>query len=270
MSDKEIQYLPLFTEPNNSCHKRLNSSLPFRDNNYVNLMTLTQGSEEDNDMLSLRKKFNELRKMRLKSQNEVRTMQNKITILHQEETKTTNNIIYKKNKNNEIIKTKTDIKKFRLEVFQSKKEREKNLEMTKRKIIDLKEKIENTIKSKKDFLLEKKHKNAKFIFNEREKIIEEKTATINEFLGFNKFRVEIVKHTIESAKQKKKEEQLQKRINLIKQLEDNIKDEEMKKFQFKQKVVDMEKKEMEIFNRVKVMSPNLHTDNKSNFLFDNI
>ena len=135
---------------------------------------ILQGDEFDMDLelFELRKQYNEMKRERVTNQKNVDSMENKIKLLENEETcvkKTLDREI-----NNKITKNKkmAEISSSKEEIIKAKMLQQMEIEKRSEKMSQMREKIQNTLKSYHSKVAEKNHEEAQKQKMIREEILE--------------------------------------------------------------------------------------------------
>jgi chromosome segregation ATPase len=248
------QYSAFQTEPNRRINFKYKSTgtSPNRELSICNY-NYTLVTEEDIEVINLRRKLNEIKKQRIIKEKEVILLENKVNVLQKEEQKVHSYLHSQIRKKEEIFRKKSKNKKFKTEILNAKIEMNQFLEKNRENIRLMKEKLKNS--KKLQSINNKKINNAKEIYSERIKLNEKRSNQIKELEQLNKKKVRSVKLSMDFALEERRRKESLLREKFKKELEERIKEELSKKSKCDKKLNTIEKKQNEISNKVKYMSP---------------
>jgi hypothetical protein len=208
-------------------------------------------TDHDSETFSLKKKLQELKKERVKSQQDAHLLENKINILQKEELRARVNSQNNEEHRQNFVKRKSKIKQFKQEVIKSKMEK---MNATKNKLNMLKE-----IKLEKERISQEKiisfiHQNTekkKKIFETKEIIHRIVKDTTQKEKEANMAKADKIKTDIKAIVVKKQEKIVDQKKKLKMELESKIKEEEEIKNNLLSKINKMESEEDKILKKLK-------------------
>jgi chromosome segregation ATPase len=222
-------------------------------NNDMDLMdNVLQGDEFDMDMelFEMRKQYNEMKRERLDKQKNYSIMENKIKLLESEE----QNV--KKTLNRQIMNKTTMVKKMaelgsaKEELIKSKMDQQKELKERSEKMQQMKEDIKSTLKTYRDSVREKNLKEAQKQKEIKNEILELKKEQQNEILNKNKLTKKIVRDQIKGFSEKKKQDEVKRKLQLKEELAKKMKEEPKVKEELEDKLNKCEIKESNLIEKI--------------------
>jgi hypothetical protein len=218
----------------------------------VDIDNVLQGDEFDMDLelFEMRKQYNEMKRDRVSSQKNVDIMENKIKLLESEEVnvkKTLNRQVLTKN---QMIKKMAELGAAKEDLIKAKMEQQKEAKIKSEKLQMMRENIQHTLKNYHKEVAEKNREEALKQKMIKEEILEIKKEQQNEILEKNKMTQKIVKDQIKGFAEKKKQEEIKKKIKMKEELARKMKEEEKLREELEQKMTQCEIKEGELIEKI--------------------
>lgn len=223
-----------------------------RDNyNYNNL-------DENIDILI--KQYNEIKKDRTKSERDEEILSNRKKLLNNEEIKVARRQIIESKNQEHLEKIRVNVLKDKIKLNETKKKEKEELIRKRNKIYQMKNQIQVTLGSWRENISNKnKNEGIKTklerdrledIYNRNKTDIKEKHKELHDKIQLNHFKNE----------EKRKNEEIQKKIKLIKDIEEKIKQEKKIKSELDERINNYQQDNLEIIERIN----NYNKINKSN------
>lgn len=251
------QYSAFQTEPIRETRHKYTSTSPNRELSICNY-NYTLVTEEDIEVINLRRKLNEIKKQRVKSEKEVSLLENKVRVLQKEERKVHSYLNNQIRKQENLSRKKSKNKKFKNQILTAKLELNNLFEKNRENIRQMKEKLKMAKVSKKSESTNLKLNKAKEIYTQRIKLNEKRSNLITEFAESNKRKVRTVKLSMDFAIEERRRKESLMRDQFKKELKEKIMEELRKKSKCDKQINTIENKQSEISNKVKgYMSPNV-------------
>ena len=221
-------------------------------NQEVDIDNVLQGDEFDMDLelFEMRKQYNEMKRDRISSQKNVDIMENKIKLLESEEVnvkKTLNRQVLTKN---QMIKKMAELGAAKEDLIKAKMEQQKEAKIKSEKMQMMRENIQHTLKNYHKEVAEKNREEALKQKMIKEEILEIKKEQQNEILEKNKMTQKIVKEQLKGFAEKKKQDELKKKLKMKEDLVRKMKEEEKLREELEQKMTQCEIKEGELIEKI--------------------
>lgn len=218
----------------------------------VDIDNVLQGDEFDMDLelFEMRKQYNEMKRDRISSQKNVDIMENKIKLLESEEVnvkKTLNRQVLTKN---QMIKKMAELGAAKEDLIKAKMEQQKEAKLKSEKMQMMRENIQHTLKNYHKEVAEKNREEALKQKMIKEEILEIKKEQQNEILEKNKMTQKIVKEQLKGFAEKKKQDELKKKLKMKEDLVRKMKEEEKLREELEQKMTQCEIKEGELIEKI--------------------
>jgi hypothetical protein len=222
--------------------------------------------EEDIYLVELHKRLAAMKNERKKAQQDAQLLENRLKLLHGEETKTIKKIEVTKKKTQEKmtqLKQSEENLQFKLAL---KEEREKELEERKNTNIKFKSELNLSLELKRELKMKQIAEEAKLL-KEQKKLNEEMLNYIkNEEMANNKSKAEYVKNQHVQLEEKKRAIELEKKQKIRADLEKKLYEEMLLKEQAEGKITDLEQEEIDIMRKIRTTTQ-VHRARKISYIY---
>lgn len=207
--------------------------------------------EEDFYLIELHKRLAAMKNERKKAEQDAKLLENRLKLLHGEETKTVKKIEVTKKKTQEKmtqLKQAEENLKFKLAL---KEEKEKELEERKASNNKLKTELNFGLELKREMKMKQIAEEARLI-KEQKKLNEEMLNYIkNEEMSNNKSKAEYVKNQHVQLEEKKRAIELERKLKIRAELEKKLYEEMMLKEQAEGLITNLEQEEIDIMRKIR-------------------
>lgn len=207
--------------------------------------------EDDVYLVELHKRLSAMKNERKKAEQDAQLLENRLKLLHGEETKTVKKIEVTKKKTQEkmnFLKQAEENLKVKLAL---KEEKEREVEEKKVNNSKIKTELNLNLMLKREMKMKQIAEEAKLL-KEQKKLNEEMLNYIkNEEMANNKTKAEYVKHQHVQLEEKKRAIELERKAKIRQDLEKKLMEELLLKEQAETKIVDLEQEEIDIMRKIR-------------------
>ena len=207
--------------------------------------------EDDVYLVELHKRLSAMKNERKKAEQDAQLLENRLKLLHGEETKTVKKIEVTKKKTQEkmgFLKQAEENLKIKLAL---KEDKEREVEEKKVNNSKIKTELNLNLMLKREMKMKQISEEAKLL-KEQKKLNEEMLNYIkNEEMSNNKTKAEYVKNQHIQLEEKKRAIELEKKAKIRQDLEKKFMEELLLKEQAETKIVDLEQEEIDIMRKIR-------------------
>lgn len=207
--------------------------------------------EDDVYLVELHKRLSAMKNERKKAEQDAQLLENRLKLLHGEETKTVKKIEVTKKKTQEkmgFLKQAEENLKVKLAL---KEDKEREVEEKKVNNSKIKTELNLNLMLKREMKMKQISEEAKLL-KEQKKLNEEMLNYIkNEEMSNNKTKAEYVKNQHVQLEEKKRAIELEKKAKIRQDLEKKFMEELLLKEQAETKIVDLEQEEIDIMRKIR-------------------
>ncbi len=221
--------------------------------------------EEDIYLVELHKRLTAMKNERKKAEQDAQVLENRLKLLHGEETKTMKKIeVTKKKTQEKMISLKQAEENLKMKLA-LKEEREKEVEEKKVNNNKIKTELNLNLMLKREMKMKQIAEEAKLL-KEQKKLNEEMLNYIkNEEMVNNKSKAEYVKNQHIQLEEKKRAIELEKKVKIRGDLEKKLMEELLLKEQAEGKIIDLEQEEIDIMRKIRTTTQ-VHRARKALFI----